>query len=319
MKRTATIVVLGALLLAACGSDDDAAPATTAAPAVETTAAPAPDTTAAPAADTTSAPAPDTTEDAGSPETASECAAGATIDSDTLTIATGEPAFPPYVIDDAPESGEGFEAAVALAVARELGFEGDAVTWIRTPFDTVIAPGPKDFDFNLQQYTITDERKEVVDFSDGYYTAAQAVFGLPDSPAASATSVADLKSLNIGVAAGTTSLTYVEEVIQPDNDVFVFDDNAAAKAALDAKQIDAIVSDLPTALYITAVEIEGTTVFGQIEGSGTDQFGLLLAKDSPLTPCVNIALATLTASGELDQITTTWMSEYTEAPIIAAG
>ena len=270
----------------------------------------APDTTAAP----------ETTDDPGSPETASEWAAGATIDSDTLTIATGEPAFPPYVINDAtPEDGQGFEAAVAMAVARELGYQPEEVTWGRTAFDAAIAPGPKDFDFNLQQYTITDERKEVVDFSDGYYTAAQAVFGLADSPAASATSVADLKGLVIGVAAGTTSVSYVEDVIQPDAEVQVFNDNAAAKAALESKQVDAIVSDLPTALYITAVEIEGTKVFGQIEGSGTDQFGLLLAKDSKLTPCVNIALATLKETGELDTITTTWMSEYTEAPVIAAA
>jgi polar amino acid transport system substrate-binding protein len=304
MKRLATAAIAAALVLAACGSDDESA-STTAAP--ETTAAP---TTAAP----------ETTEDAGSPETASECAAGATIAADTLTIATGEPAFPPYVINDAtPEDGQGFEAAVAMAVAKELGYEAGEVTWVRTAFDAAIAPGPKDFDFNLQQYTITDERKTAVDFSDGYYTAAQAVFGLADSPAASATSVADLKGLVIGVAAGTTSVGYVEDVIQPDAEVQVFNDNAAAKAALESKQVDAIVSDLPTALYITGVEIEGTKVFGQIEGSGTDQFGLVLNKDSKLTPCVNLALAALKESGELDAITTTWMSEYTEAPIIAAA
>lgn len=322
MKRLAAATLAGVLLLAACGDDSEETAETTAPaatePAAETT-APAADTTA-PAADTT-APAADTTaaESGGEASEAAACAAGNTVEDGVLTIATGEPAFPPYVIDDAPESGEGFEAAVALAVARELGFEGDAVTWIRTPFDTVIAPGPKDFDFNLQQYTITDERAEVVDFSDGYYTAPQAVFGLADSPAASAASVADLKELNIGAAAGTTSLTYAEEVIQPTNPVQVFNDNAAAKLALESNQVDAIISDLPTALYITAVEIEGTTVYGQIEGSGTDEFGLLLAKDSPLTECVNLALAALTDSGELEEITTTWMSEYTEAPIISAS
>lgn len=295
MKRMAVAAIAAALLVAACG-DDETETADTTAP------------TGAPAG--TDAPTGD----------AASCAAGNTITDGVLTIATGEPAFPPYVLNDAtPEDGQGFEAAVAMAVARELGFEGEAVTWVRTPFDAAIAPGPKDFDFNLQQYTILAERAEVVDFSDGYYTAAQAVFGLADSPAASATSISDLKDLNIGVAAGTTSLTYVEEVIQPTTELQVFNDNAAAKVALESKQIDAIVSDLPTALYITAVEIEGTKVFGQIEGSGTDQFGLLLAKDSPLTACVDLALAQLSASGELEQITTTWMSEYTEAPIISAG
>jgi polar amino acid transport system substrate-binding protein len=303
-QRRAALAALaaGSLVLAACG-DDTEEPAATDAP--ETADAPA--ATDAPA--TTDAPA----------ATAADCAAGNTVTDGVLTIATGEPAFPPYVLDDAPESGQGFEAAVALAVARELGFEGDAVTWVRTAFDAAIAPGPKDFDFNLQQYTITDERKQVVDFSEGYYTAPQAVFGLADSAAAGAATIADLKPLKFGVAAGTTSIAYVEDVIQPEQDIFVFPDNAAAKTALESGQIDAVVTDLPTALFITAVEIEGSTVFGQIEGSGTDEFGLLLAKDNPLTGCVDLALQALKDSGELEQITLEWMSEYTEAPIITAG
>jgi polar amino acid transport system substrate-binding protein len=300
MRRTLpALLALVAVVLAACGDDDDDAAATTVAAAA------------------TTAPATVPAEAGGS---AADCAAGNTIEPDVLTIATGDPAFPPYVINDAtPEDGQGFEAAVAMAVARELGFEGAAVTWVRTAFDAAVAPGPKDFDFNLQQYTITPERAEVVDFSQGYYTAPQAIFGLADSPAASASTIADLKPLKIGVAAGTTSVDYVENVIQPDSDPLIFNDNAAAKTALESNQIDAVVSDLPTALFITAVEIEGTTVFGQIEGSGTDEFGLLLAKDSPLTECVDIALQTLKDSGELDQITTTWMSDYTEAPMISTG
>ena len=300
MRRNLTAVLLvGAVVLAACGDDDDdeGAAATTTPATV-------------PAAATT-------TPGAGS---AKDCAAGNTIEADKLTIATGDPAFPPYVINDAtPEDGQGFEAAVAMAVARELGFEGDAVTWVRTPFDAAIAPGPKNFDFNLQQYGISPERQQVVDFSEGYYTAPQAIFGLADSPAASATSLSELKGLKIGVAAGTTSVTYVEETIQPDSDPLIFNDNAAAKTALETNQIDAVVSDLPTAIYITGVEIPGTKVFGQIEGSGTDQWGLLLAKDSPLTDCVNLALQALEGSGELDQITTTWMSDFAEAPVISAG
>ena len=300
LRRTLITLAAAGLVLAACGDDSESA-------GDETTDATTDAATGEAAA--TTAPA------AGG--SAADCAAGNTITDGVLTIATGEPAFPPYVIDDAPETGQGFEAAVALAVARELGFEGDAVTWVRTAFDAAIAPGPKDFDFNLQQYTITDERKEVVDFSEGYYSAPQAIFGLADSAAAGATSLADLKSLKIGVAAGTTSIAYVEDVIQPEAEPFIFTDNAAAKTALESNQIDAVVSDLPTALFITAVEIEGTTVFGQIEGSGTDEFGLLLAKDSPLTECVNLALQALKDSGELDAITTEWMSEYTEAPVIA--
>jgi polar amino acid transport system substrate-binding protein len=302
MRRTLpALLVLGAVVLAACGDDDDDDTAATTAPAAAATTAPA------------SVPA----EAGGS---AADCAAGKTIEPDVLTIATGDPAFPPYVINDAtPEDGQGFEAAVAMAVARELGFEGDSVTWVRTAFDAATAPGPKDFDFNLQQFGITPERAEAVDFSQGYYTAPQAIFGLADSPAATATSIADLKGLKIGVAAGTTSVTYVEETIQPDSDPLIFNDNAAAKQALESNQIDAVVADLPTAIFITTVEIEGTKVFGQIEGSGTEQWGLLLSKDSPLTECVDVALQTLKDSGELDQITTTWMSDFAEAPVISAS
>lgn len=284
-RQLIAAAALSAVLLAACGDDEKSS-----------------DTTAA------------------ANQTAAECAVGKTVTDGTLTIATGEPAFPPYVINDAtPEDGQGFEAAVAMAVATELGFDAANVVWTRTAFDAAIAPGPKDFDFNLQQYTITPERAEVVTFSQGYYTSSQAIFGLVDSAAAGATTLADLKGLKIGVAAGTTSVTYVEDVIQPDSEPLIFNDNAAAKEALDSNQIDAIVSDLPTALYITAVEMEGTTVFGQIEGSGTDEFGLLLAKDNPLAACVDLALIALKDSGELDAITTEWMSDYVEAPVISLG
>ncbi len=295
-------VIVASLALAACGSDE-ATPTATEAP----TATEVPAVTDAPG----------TTPATESASAAADCAAGKTVTDGVLTIATGEPAFPPYVINDAtPEDGQGFEAAVAMAVARELGFTGAAVTWTRTAFDAAIAPGAKDFDINLQQYTITPERAEVVDFSEGYYSAAQAIFGLADSTAAGAATLADLQGLKIGVAAGTTSVGYVEDTIQPTSEPLIFNDNATAKSALESNQIDAVVSDLPTALYITAVEIEGTKVFGQIEGSGTDQFGMLLAKDSPLTECVDMALETLKGSGELDQITQTWMADYTEAPII---
>lgn len=245
------------------------------------------------------------------------CADGKTLTKGTLTIATGEPAFPPYVIDDTkPESGEGFEAAVAMAVAREMGFDAATVKWVRTGFDDAIAPGPKDFDFNLQQYTINAERAKAVSFSDPYYTAAQAVVGLADSPAAAS---GDIKAMKLGVAAKTTSLTYVNDTIKPAVAAQVYDDNSAAVQALQSNQIDGIVADLPTAIYLANVELTGAKLFGQIEGSGSDQFGLLLAKDSALVGCVNGALANLTKSGELTTITTKWMSDFSAAPVIKLG
>lgn len=255
----------------------------------------------------------------------SESAAGGssecpTITEGTLTIATGAPAFSPWVENDAPESGEGFEAAVALAVAEELGFED--VVWVRTTFDEAIQPGAKNFDFNLQQYSITAERSETISFSDPYYTTNQAVVALADSPAAGATTIADLVAVKFGAQAGTTSLDFIQNVIKPSSEVFVYDDNAGAKAALEAGQIDAIVVDLPTAFFIAAVEIEGASVVGQFPadaGGSADEFGMVFEKDNPLVACVNTALASLTANGSLADIEQQWLSDKTGAPVIAVG
>ena len=226
-----------------------------------------------------------------------------------ITIATGEPAYFPYVIDDAPESGEGFEAAVAYAVAAELGFEPADVVWVRTGFDAAIAPGPKDFDFNLQQYSITEDRLERVDFSSPYYAAGQAVITIEGSPAASATSLADLQGLLIGAATGTTSLAAVEQLIAPTAGAQVFNNNDDAKLALESGQVDAIVVDLPTAFYITGVELDGGLIVGalpEIDGV-TDEWGLLLAKDSPLTERVTAAVDALRANGTLDALVAEWL------------
>jgi polar amino acid transport system substrate-binding protein len=262
----------------------------------------------------------DTTAAAGT--SGNECTTGKTLAEGKLTIGTGNPAFSPWVENDAPESAEGFEAAVAYAVATQLGFSTENVAWVRTSFDEAIQPGAKNFDFNLQQYSITDERKQTVSFSDPYYTTNQAIVGYADSAAASATTVAELQGLKFGVQSGTTSLEFLNTVVMPTNEPYVYDDNAAAKAALEAKQIDAIVVDLPTAFYISAVEIEGTKVIGQFpagEGTVADQFGLVFVLDSPLVECVNVALAALKESGELATIEQTWLSDKTSAPVISLG
>lgn len=262
----------------------------------------------------------DTTAAAGT--SGNECTTGKTLAEGKLTIGTGNPAFSPWVENDAPESGEGFEAAVAYAVATQLGFSTENVSWVRTSFDEAIQPGAKSFDFNLQQYSITDERKQTVSFSDPYYTTNQAIVGYADSAAASATTVAELQGLKFGVQSGTTSLEFLSTVVMPTNEPYVYDDNAAAKAALEAKQIDAIVVDLPTAFYISAVEIEGTKVIGQFpagEGTVADQFGMVFDLDNPLVECVNVALAALKDSGELATIEQTWLSDKTSAPVISLG
>lgn len=235
-----------------------------------------------------------------------------------LTIATGEPAYYPYVIDDAPESGEGFEAAVAYAIAEELGFAPEDVVWVRTGFDEAIAPGPKDFDFNLQQYSITEERQASVDFSSPYYAADQAVITVEGSAAAGATSIADLQGLLIGAATGTTSLAAVEQIIQPTAGAQVFNSNDDAKLALESGQVDAIVVDVPTAFYITGVELEGGLIVGslpQIEGA-TDEWGLLLAKDSPLTEAVTAAVDALRENGTLDALVAEWLGADQGVPAL---
>jgi polar amino acid transport system substrate-binding protein len=292
LRRLVPALAVGALALAACGSDDDASSST------ETPAG-------TDAATSDSAPAADTCSD--------------TIEDGTLTIATGEPAFYPWVIDDAPESGQGFEAAVAYAVAAEMGYDSDSVVWVRTTFDEAIQPGAKNFDMNLQQYSITEERKENINFSLPYFTSNQAIVALEGSPAEGATTVADLKDVKFGAQVGTTSLDFITEVIQPTQEPFVYDDNVGAKAALEANQIDAAVFDLPTALFVSGVEIEGSVVAGQFPadaGGTTDQFGFVLELDNPLTACVDQAITTLTDNGDLDAITQEWLSDFTGAPVI---
>ena len=252
----------------------------------------------------------------GSDDSSSACP---TIAEGKLTIATGTPAFEPWVVGDAPESGEGFEAAIAYAVATELGYTNENIAWVRTGFDEAVQPGAKNFDFNLQQYSITEERKATVSFSDPYYSTNQAVVGFADSPVASATKLSELKELKFGAQSGTTSLDFILNVIKPTNEPFIYDDNAGAKAALEAKQIDAIVVDLPTAFYISAVEIEGSKVIGQFplsDAVAADNFGLLFDKDNKLVDCVNTALGALKGSGKLAEIEKTWLADKTNAPVI---
>ena len=225
-----------------------------------------------------------------------------------LTVATGEAVFPPWMLDDDPTSGEGFESALVYALADQLGV--DTVTWTETGFDAAVAPGEKDYDFNVQQYSITEERDEVVDFSRGYYEVKQAVVAAPDSPAGLATSVAELAETQLGAALGTTSLIYIEDVIQPASEAQVYDDNAAAKAAFDAGQVDGLVFDLPTAYFITAVEIQDASITGVLPaGDDPEELGLLFEDGSPLVPCVDEALDALDADGTLAALELEWLNQ----------
>ena len=234
----------------------------------------------------------------------------------TLTVATDKPAFPPYVIDDDPTNGKGFESAVAYAIADQLGFDQADVTWTRVPFNSSYAPGPKDFDFDVNQISITPKRAEQVDFSSPYYEANQAVVALKDSDAADATSLAELQNAKIGVQIGTTSLDAVNNVIKPSSDPQVFDTSNDVVSALKNQQVDAVVVDVPTAFYLTAVQVPEATTVGQFSAPGGDEWGALLERNSPLTACISQAIDALSESGALAHIEQTWIADKTNAPVI---
>jgi polar amino acid transport system substrate-binding protein len=239
----------------------------------------------------------------------------ATVTDGKLTIATGEPAYYPWIIDDKPETGNGFEGAVAYAVAKQLGFEAADVVWVRTTFDSAVTPGEKNFDFNLQQFSITTDRQKAVDFSSPYYTAPQAIVSYKGSKIAGKTTLADLKGAKLGAAVGTTSLDAISNQIGATPQVF--NDNAAGVSALKNKQIDGLVVDLPTAFYLSGVEVPNGLIVGQLPSTGAgDQFGLLLTKGSKLTSCVTGAVDAITADGTLAAITDKWLATDAGAPVL---
>ncbi|MFI1833935.1 ABC transporter substrate-binding protein [Streptomyces olivaceoviridis] len=251
---------------------------------------------------------------------AKSCAKGelATKTAGKLTIATDEPAYEPWFKDDKPANGKGFESAVAYAVAKQLGYDKNAVVWQSVPFNKAFAPGVKTFDFDINQVSISDERKKAVDFSSGYYDVRQAVIALKGGKAAEAKSIADLKKLKLGAQVGTTSLDYITDVVKPAQDAAVYAKNDQAKSALKNGQVDAIITDLPTAFYITAAEVTNARIVGQFENqAGTpEQFGLVLDEGSALTTCVSGAVDALRKDGTLAAIEKQWLSDAVDAPVL---
>jgi polar amino acid transport system substrate-binding protein len=231
-----------------------------------------------------------------------------------LTIATDKPAYPPYFEDDEPANGEGFESAVGYAIGKQLGYAKGKVKWTVEPFDSSYAPGPKDFDFDLNEISITPAREKAVDFSAPYYSANQAVVALEGSDAAKAKSLAELKDTKIGVQINTTSLSAVDEEIEPSSKPQVFNGSGDVVTALKNGQVEAVVVDLPTALYLTAAQVENANIVGQFGKAEGEEWGALLAKGSSLTGCVSGAIEALEESGELEKITQRWMSQAAEAP-----
>jgi polar amino acid transport system substrate-binding protein len=296
VRKLLVLAVALALATAACGGDDDES------------------------AGTTTAAAPSASCDKGQLELVSP---------GKLTIGTDNPAFPPWFdggtpkgskweIND-PSTGKGFESAVAYAVAKELGFTKPEVTWVVVPFNNSFKPGPKDFDFDINQISVTSERDRAVDFSDSYYDVNQALVALKGTPIANAKSQDDLKAYRLGAQIGTTSLGYINDNIEPDKDARVYDTNNDAVAALNGKQVDGLVVDLPTAFFLVgAEEVKNGTVVGQFPGAGGEQehFGMVFEDGNSLRDCVNDALSKLKDDGTLEQIQQEWLSEKASAPVL---
>jgi polar amino acid transport system substrate-binding protein len=272
-------------------------------------------------------------DEAAAPATTAETAAAdacakdelETVTPDKLTIGTDNPAFPPWFggpekapwkISD-PRSGEGFESAVAYAVADELGFQRGDVEWIVVPFNQSFRPGEKDFDFDINQISYSDERAQAVDFSDSYYDVNQAVVALNSSKIANAKSIADLKDAKLGAPVGTTSYQYIVDNVKPTQQPGVYDTLNDGVSALKAKQIDGLVVDLPTAFFVTAAQVENSKIVGQFPAAGEqERFGMVFEKGSPLVDCVNEALASLKDDGKLDAIQQEWLSDKASAPVL---
>ena len=273
--------------------------------------------------ETTAAPTPSESSDAETPSASPteamtlmtpECTS-ALKNAGQLTVGTDKPAYDPWFQKNDPTNGKGYESAVAYAVADQLGFTPDQVSWVTVPFNKSYAPGDKDFDFDINQVTITPERAEVVDFSDSYYDGSQGIVALKDSDVTKATSIGDLASFKLGAQTGTTSLTAARDIV---DDAQVFEDTNVAKQALLAGQVDAIIADLPTAFYISGFEIKNSVVVGQFvdPNIGPDQFGMLFGKGDPLVSCVNGALAALTADGTLDTLQAQYLADYQAVPVL---
>ena len=236
-----------------------------------------------------------------------------------LTIATDKPVYEPWFKDDKPENGQGFEGAVAYAVAQKLGYAQGDVTWTRASFDSVTQPGPKNFDFDINEVSITDKRKQAVDFSSGYYDVTQAIITVKGSKIANAKTIAELKNAKIGAQVGTTSLDTIKNTIKPSTDPAVFNTNDDAAKALGNGQIDGLVTDLPTAFFITGSgQVKDSTIIGQFANTAgsPEQFGLVLDKGSALTSCVSQAVDALRADGTLKKLEQQWLAQTVGAPVL---
>jgi polar amino acid transport system substrate-binding protein len=259
------------------------------------------------------------TESAGEEMTAAACAESHATDffqEGTLTVGTDmDFMFPPWILKRDPTSGKGFESAIAYEVASRMGFSDSDVNWVSVPFNRSYAPGPKEFDFDINNISVTEERDQAVDFSDSYYDLTQALMVLKGSPIEHATTMDEIKDSVFGAQIGTTSLTFINTVIQPSKDPKVFDSTSDAKAALRNGTVDGLVLDLPTAYFEAYINTPNGALVGQFPSAG-EYLGLLFEEGSPLVDCANLALSEMTADGTLKQLQDKWLADYLAVPVI---
>jgi polar amino acid transport system substrate-binding protein len=240
-----------------------------------------------------------------------------TLTKGVLTIGTDDPAYTPWFDSNNPANGKGFESAIAYAVAKQLGYPASKVKWVKASFNTVIQPGKKSFDFDINEVSVTPERAQAVDFSTGYYDVAQAIVTTTKSKIAKAATIADLAHAKLGAQVGTTSYSTITDAIKPATKPSVFDTNDVATQALINGQIDGLVVDLPTAFYIANAELKNGLIVGQFAPkTGSDKFGLVLTKGSPLTSSVSAAVNALRSNGTLKAIAAKWLASTAGAPVL---
>ncbi|MGZ8629692.1 MAG: ABC transporter substrate-binding protein [Actinomycetota bacterium] len=232
----------------------------------------------------------------------------------TLTVGTDDPSFPPWIIKNDPTNGKGFESAVAYEVAERLGFARSDVEWVVVPFNNSYAPGPKDFDFDINNIAVTEERDQAVDFSDGYYDLTQGLLVLKGSSIEDATTMDEIKDSVFGAQIGTTSLAFINTVIQPTQPAKVYDTTNDAKTALRNGQVDGLVLDLPTAYFEAFINTPNGALVGQFPS--TEAIGMLFEEGSPLRDCVNAVLAEMESDGTLKRLQDKWLADYLNVPVI---
>jgi polar amino acid transport system substrate-binding protein len=232
-----------------------------------------------------------------------------------LTVATDKPVYAPWFEGNNPANGKGYESAVAYAVAKQLGFKAAQVHWAYEPFNDSYAPGPKKFDFDINEISYTPQRAQAVSFSNSYYDVQQALVALKGSPIATKHTPAELKTYVYGDQIGTTSLQFITSKIEPTATPKVYQTLNVVKDVLTTHQIDAFVMDTPTAQYIAGYQVPGAVMVAQFPSTG-EHYGLLFTKGNSLVSCVNKALSTLKANGTLAALQKKYLQVYLTVPTI---